>query len=404
MQNQTKTIMMVLIMGTIITAFSIAGHMFFSPYFEYKKLKEVEGTKILISKGDLNGDYNAFPKAIKINHPNSEYNGVILAVWYSGNAHVDKNSDGRIYRSFSHDNGQNWSDPFEIYDDPTLDCRNIGIVNALNGTIILFFAKMDAFEYRKSSKTAWKDFGFIKSYDGGNTWSEYISIINQSDFQSHNITNGNGYGDPVFVNGSIYISCYGTTSPNSSASNLTHMAYILKSDDNGESWSLHSTFSEDSIKCSISTSEADFLYNQSNNLLFGFSRTQNLRRRYLYYFESSDLGLSFDKFMATNILGDCPDIFRLSDGRYIVAIRAFAKTYPYLGYFVLPADFATNSNRYAICQNLKIKCMAKPKYGTKSSDIAYPSIVGLDNGTILVVYYDINGGGIFGKIIEEKNL
>lgn len=364
----------------------------------YRKMTPIPGNTMVISQ---NRPYNAFPKVIRITHPKSTINNTILAAWYSGNNHVDTNSDGWIMGVISTDNAQSWTPPFLIYDDKTLDCRNIGLVCAPNGTVILFFAKVDVSKIR-NKRVAWQDFGFIKSYNGGHTWTEYNSLLNQADFRNHQITSGNGYGDPVIIDNSIYLLCYGFTPENAQE---THMSFLICSKDNGESWEFKNTLA---LGSGISFSEADFW--SDHGLLFGFSRTEDKPFRYLHYFESSDVGQSWSVISPTNIQGDCPEIIRLSDGRYLVAIRSYSSygfhptNFVFLGYFCLPSDFTNRTDKVSLYKHLNLKCLAKPKFGTKRGDLAYPSIILLGEGQILVIYYDISNGGIIAKTVKESNL
>ena len=101
---------------------------------------------------------------------------------------------------------------------------------------------------------------------------------------------------------------------------------------------------------------------------------------------------------------------RLSDGRYFVAIRAYTTflfnpvNFVYLGYFCLPSDFAERTDKETFNTHLSLKCLAKPIFGTKRGDIAYPSIVLLGEGKVLVIYYDISNGGIIAKKVKETDL
>jgi len=214
------------------------------------------------------------------------------------------------------------------------------------------------------------------------------------------IITGNGYGDAVFINGKIYILCYGYPDIEFEE---THVAFLLTSDDNGETWELESNLS---LNTGTSTSEADFTYSNEQNLLFGFSRSQNTDPRYLYYLESSDKGTNWNHLMKLGAQGDCPDIFRLSDGRYIVIIRAYGNRNVYMGYFTLPSEFPSLSyaNKTNLLENIKIECMVKGTFGTSHGDIAYPSIVSLEDGKIMIAYYDIGAGGVFAKLIDEENI
>ncbi|MBD3351958.1 MAG: hypothetical protein GF364_10780 [Candidatus Lokiarchaeota archaeon] len=372
-----------------------------SQYYEFWCLNEVEGEEILVSKGyDGDRGYNAFPKVVRIHSTDSEYhNDELLAVWYNGDSHVDSNSDGVILGSYSQNNGSSWGTPFLIYDDPSLDCRNIGLICAQNGSLIVFFAKVDVSKIENKVE-AWTDFGYIISYNGGESWTTFRSIINQEQFESMSIITGNGYGDPVCIENEIYVLCYGYPQ---TTLDETHVAFLLTSNDNGETWILKSNLS---LSMGISTSEADFWYNSTQDLLFGFSRTQNTDPRYLYYFDSTDRGTSWLHLKQLNIQGDCPDIFQLLDGRYLVVIRAYGKQNVYVGYFTLPSNFAGISfeDKENILENIEIKCLKRTTFRSSHGNVAYPSIASIDGEKILVVYYDIGAGGVFGKIVSENAL
>lgn len=399
MKKLTSKQILALIIISLVVASSLFVIFYVYPRIEYWKLEEVPGQETLITDNpDPDKTYNAFPKVIRIEKEFNGYENQILAVWYSGNSHVDSNGDGRIYGSYSRDEGVTWTAPFEIYDDPSRDCRNIGIVYAPNGTVVIFFSKVNVTTMQNGDKFgAWEDFGYITSDDGGNSWSAYNSLIHGEEYETMGIATGNGYGDPVYIDDSIYILCYGY--PNATFDE-THVAFMLQSDDNGTTWDL---ISELSLNSGISTSEADFWW--ENSLMFGFSRTQNTDQRYLHYIESDDLGQTWT-INSTTILGDCPDIYRMSDERYIIAIRAFDGPNRYLGYFTLPQNFASlsDSEKESQIDAIEVKCLAKTSFRASSGDIAYPSIIGLNDGKILCVYYDIDAGGIFAKILDESDI
>ena len=387
------------IIGLLVISLVILGLVAWqiSIRYDYWQLNEVPGESTQISRDDTHETYNAFPKVVRTQDVSVNPNGMILAVWYSGDSHVDSNSDGRILGSFSEDDGSSWKTPTIVYDDIQYDCRNIGILCAPNGTLVIFFAKVDATKENENKELIWVDFGFIKSYDHGNTWSAYVSMQTQLE-QSHlGIKSGNGYGDPVIVDGTIYILCYGHAVE---GTETTHLTYLFNSTDNGESWKVGNAISPGD---DLSTSEADFWY--ADNLLFGFTRTQNTDKRYLYYFESPDLGKSWGTPQKTNILGDCREIMQLSDGRYLVAIRAYLdSTATYLGYFTLPKDFATHSDKQEYYEKIELKCLVSTTFGQSVGDGSYPSIISLEGNKILVVYYDIGAGGVFSKICSESDL
>ncbi|MEX2682756.1 MAG: sialidase family protein [Candidatus Sigynarchaeota archaeon] len=362
---------------------------------KYKFMKDVPGVIVKISNEQRS--YNAFPKVIRTGDISVNPMGALLAVWYSGNAHVDTNSDGQIWGAFSCDDGRTWSPPALVYDDPVLDCRNIGIAKAPNGTIILFFAKVLV----QGSSWTWKDFGFIKSSDHGHSWSPFTSLISNTSSIVPGVGNGNGYGDPIMIQGKIYILCYSRPDPPAFPH---YSSFLLTSSDNGTTWEYKSKINKNST---IPANEADFLLGNASgsDLIFGFTRTMDTSGDLLHYFESSDHGVSWPVLFSTNIWGQSPDLFQLSDGRYVVAYRARNDQGIYfIGYFTLDAAFPSFSNKRETLTRLVQKCLVKTTYGQGRSDMGYPSIVSVGSGKILVVFYDIDAGGVFSKLIDEKNL
>jgi hypothetical protein len=351
---------------------------------EYSRIQEIPGKIVQISKDD---NYNAFPKAIRTNDFSTNSNGSILTIWYSGNGHVDSNSNGTIQASISQTDGDTWSIPFIIYDDPIYDCRNYGFLKAPNGTLVIFFSKVEV----TATKNIWVDFGFIKSYNHGVDWSEFVSL--QSIIPAKN---GNGYGDAITIGAELYILCYGEALSGASASQTT---FLLVSSNNGETWSAKSNLNADTT---IATNEADFWFCESIQQIIGFTRVaeKDKSKEVLYYFNSSDFGATWT-LRPTNVWGHCPDIFGLPDGKIMVTFRArtFFENY-YLGYFTFDSCFIDTDN----LQNLQEKVLFKPPFMEIRGDIAYPSAITRGDTELLVIYYSIASGGVFGKIVELKNL
>jgi hypothetical protein len=85
----------------------------------------------------------------------------------SNGDHVGNN--GRIVRRTSKDNGNTWSVEETIYSDE-FDDRNIRGGITEDGAIVLFFRRYD--------KQIWQavDLNYIISFDGGNNWSERVTV------------------------------------------------------------------------------------------------------------------------------------------------------------------------------------------------------------------------------------
>jgi len=90
--------------------------------------------------------------------------GTIIHIYRLGTSHCSDN--GKIVMRKSTTFGKTWSSPITIYDS-SYDDRNIGGGVTENGTIVVAFARYD---YNSGTMVDW---GWIRSTDGGNTWSSY---------------------------------------------------------------------------------------------------------------------------------------------------------------------------------------------------------------------------------------
>jgi hypothetical protein len=409
------------ILGVVLASFFMIPWIFRTS-FEYADLTEVPGTSVKISIGS---GYNAFPKVIRTDNTAITSLGAILAVWYNGDGHVDSNDNGRIMGAFSHDEGKNWLAPFVIYDDARWDCRNIGIAKAPNGTLTIFFAKVDGYQKDGPHAHKWMDFGYIRSTNHGITWGDFISLKNSTEFENAGFYSGNGYGDPVILNNTIYILCYGY--PNDSHPE-THANFLVTSTDNGTTWRVNSTLGFDT---GLNMSEADFWYSEGK--IFGFSRVEgdNGNLRYFesipqsvnstivvngtYVWNGSEwinnsaainytLSIQWSQPIDTGIWGQSPDIFRLTNGKHLVTYRAKGQYNYFVGFSILPASMASINVTETFFSDITTKCLIKTSFNQPRADFAYTSVISIGNQKILVVYYDIKAGGVFARTIAENDL
>lgn len=350
--------------------------------------------------------YNAFPKLLRTDDASVDPNGSLLLTWYGGDRHVDSNSDGKVYGAHSTDGGRTWTTPAVLYDHPRWDCRNIGLVKAPNGTIVMFFAWVDA----RVAGYEWVDFGHVRSYDHGHSWTPFTSLMTgPANLSAHLNTPGNGYGDAVVVGSDLYVYCYGRN-----AGALSHTTYLLRSPDNGETWAWVSSVNAGT---SIATNEADCWVLPDGTTIFGICRTAGAPAEgRLYYVESRDRGATWTTPRATSLVGQSPDLFRLTDGRYLLAYRTHDPwDNHYLGYTLLPASFANQTPTDADLQSYSTRCLVRTTFGQRGSDMAYPSIVTLtpadtpapgtsSDPRVLVAYYDIAAGGIHVAAFAEASL
>ncbi len=139
----------------------------------------------IISDGGTAGEYQAFPDACRLK------NGDIVAVFYSGGAHVTYPSDaypkcGRICLVRSKDDGITWTKPVTIFDDEW-DNRDPHISQMADGTLVCtFFTTKFGAPKERNPSASMAYYGnvvtreslpgpgplYIRSFDNGSTWEK----------------------------------------------------------------------------------------------------------------------------------------------------------------------------------------------------------------------------------------
>jgi len=179
------------------------------------------GVKIEDSSG-----YDAFPDIAKAP------NGTLIGVYYSGSDHTDPQGDLKITRSY--DGGESWTSPSVLYESINYDfkIRNPVIHPPTpNGTMaITVVAEND------SEPDNLKPVHITYSYDNGESWSNSLKEVS-TDVEMDRISS-----DWVVKNGSIYAPFMEGVmgDPNS------YSHFIMKSDDNGMSFTNYSQVTQDS--------------------------------------------------------------------------------------------------------------------------------------------------------------
>ncbi|MHB8512612.1 MAG: exo-alpha-sialidase [Actinomycetota bacterium] len=116
-----------------------------------------------------------------------------------------------------------------IYDSQ-YDDRNVAGGRTPSGAIVLFFGRFD------NTLGVWIDVGFMRSTDGGFTWSPYEAIPLGADYKF------SPYGPLVVLpSGRLLQTVYGT-------SDAGHDIQLLASDDDGQSWRVFSTVVRTSLQ------------------------------------------------------------------------------------------------------------------------------------------------------------
>ncbi|MEE9288443.1 MAG: sialidase family protein [Bacteroidota bacterium] len=91
-------------------------------------------------------------------------NNTVIHVHRVASGHVS--TDGRLVVMYSEDGGQSWNNARTIYDSP-YDDRNLNGGITADDTIVVTLGRYDA------ANSRWVDWGWIRSTDGGATWSAY---------------------------------------------------------------------------------------------------------------------------------------------------------------------------------------------------------------------------------------
>lgn len=168
------------------------------------------------------------------NSTSSPYEGNLYDAWTPfGNA-----NDGEIELSYSDDGGESWSPPQAISTAVSAGSHNQGvnISSGPNGEVYAVWAIYDSWP---SDETA---IGFARSYDGGVNWEDATRIIEdirgiRTTTTSKNMRVNSFPGMAVDQNtGTIYVVWSNIGQPGVNTGNDIDV-YMIKSDDNGDSWS-----------------------------------------------------------------------------------------------------------------------------------------------------------------------
>jgi hypothetical protein len=175
-----------------------------------------------------NGKYNAFGMTVVSKN-------IISLVFRAGTSHASDR--GVVQIISSKDKGVTWSKPKTIYSDQ-YDDRNIAGGTTTTGRIIVFFAQY------KFTTGDFAGFGYMYSDDAGATWSQFTRL------NATGHTAFSPYGPLIQLpGGSLVQTWYGKKGN-------VYNSYLIKSKDNGESWSAPVTILSSTDQRYIETSLA----------------------------------------------------------------------------------------------------------------------------------------------------
>lgn len=298
------------------------------------------------------GGYEAFPDVCRLR------DGRLMTVFYAGYGHVSLPAaqlpnGGRIAFCTSSDEGRTWSAAQTLFDGPD-DDRDPSIVELKNGRLLCNFFSLRAIG---RAGTKWEGLGswLITSDDQGKSWSAPRQIARDYYCSS-----------PVRVldSGRLLLGLY-------AASNGTAHGAVAASDDGGQTWSRPVDIDNQGERLDA---ETDVIQLKDGSVLAVQRQdapSKATGRPSLFGSISKDAGQSWSPSKPLNFPGHCPYLLRAAGDILLLAHR-------------LPdtsLHYSLDEGR-TWSENVLVDRVGG----------AYPSLVQLRDGSVLVVYYEEGAG------------
>jgi len=300
------------------------------------------------------GGYEAFPDVCRC------AGGDLLCVFYAGYAHVSLPNEAlpkgaRVCAVRSRDEGRTWGPP-EIVADTPWDDRDPSIMCQRDGTLLCnwFTYYGNPQDAKPDGGVRYKELWLTGSRDGGETWSEPYLIPNLAG------------------------ACYGCSSPIIELSDGTLLwpiyreyqnplrcwSAVVRSTDGGMTWTDPAWIDADN-----DDNDEPALIELPDGRILCVMRTNPGDS--MWWSESNDQGLTWTRSQKIGFPGHAPYLSRTPEGVLLLGHRV-----PNTSIHYSPDDGRTWSG------NLQLdECIG-----------AYPSMVALNDGTVLFVYYEEGAG------------
>ena len=309
-----------------------------------------DSTFVYVCRDAGAGGYQAFPDICRLS------DGRLMCVFYASYHHVglpnaQHPQGGRVAYCTSSDEGHSWSKPGTIYDGPD-DDRDPSIVQLKDGRILcnFFCLRRKAAPDKPSSADPYKEpyttsgTWIVASNDNGKTWSEARKLYDPYVCSS-----------PIreLSNGRLVLGLYRETAD-------TAVGAVGISDDGGKTWTKPIDIDNGGRRLDAETD----LIERTDGTLYA------LQRDVMSFSISQDRGNTWSVSKPVGFPGHCPYLFRTGDGIVL------------LGYRLHSAH--STCLRYSLdeCKTWSDTVVVDPVIG------AYPSMVNLKDGSVLIVYYD----------------
>jgi hypothetical protein len=286
------------------------------------------------------GGYQAFPDVCRLK------NGDLLCVFYAGYGHVSQPSEalpkgGRICAVRSRDEGATWSAP-EVVVDTDLDDRDPSVMQLPSGEILVNF-----FTYSREQAVNACLVRSVTDSFGRESWSSMEIVLP-----------GYATSSPIrrLRSGRLLWPVY-----YAQGHEKRSFSAVMWSDDNGKTWSAPSAIG---IGDGLTLDEMDIYERKDGSLLA-------VMREVMAYSESLNRGRNWSPVKRMGFPGHCPYLLKTRSGVLLLAHR-------------LPKT----SLHYSIDEG---RSWTGP---IQIDDVigAYPSMVELKNGQVLVIYYEEGRG------------
>lgn len=327
----------------------------------------------IISNGGDAAEYQAFTDATRLS------NGDIAVVFYAGDGHVTYTSDsypkaGRICLVRSSDEGKTWTLPETIFDDD-FDNRDPHISQMDDGTVVVTFFSLSFQEEveRKSSgetpihykakhrKRKNEGLYIVRSFDNGDTWEEKPTRVPSG-------TYGHASSAPVrqMPDGDWLYPAYHQGGEAAWGS-------IFRSQDNGNTWA-EPVFIDPESNIYL-PAETDIVL-LDDGTLYAALRGSIENQVNMHYATSDDLGRSWSAVSDIGFQGHAPHLLKLKSGAIVMTYRAFRKDFEY------DSGYTGFRISYDEGKSWQGPYLIDEYWG------AYASTVELNDGTLLIVFYE----------------
>lgn len=319
----------------------------------------------VISKGPFSLTYQAFPDVCRLK------NGDLLAVFYAGYTHVsfpagDVPMGGRICMVRSLDDGRNWSSPEVLFDDVN-DNRDPSVAQLDDGTVVctFFSTAMKGAPLKSSAEFNWKLYHeraqglgaqIVYSHDNGHTWDKSATTITKDWYCSSPVRQ--------LKDGTCLLGLY-RESPEKKGDFNVAWGGVTRSTDHGKTWSEPVAIGKDA-KLPLDA-ETDVIPLKDGTLLAAL-RSSKVD---MHYATSNDEGKTWSVVKDIGFKAQCPYLFRMSSGEILLGHRV-----PNTSIHMSRDEGKTWQGPYEIDKVIG----------------AYPSMVELQDHSVLIVYYSEGKG------------